>query len=77
MDDEFYRLLNLIRFGPDVSNIYEERINHRVFADKIILLICQCASLTNKMDLVSKLLPDFYGVSQIAHICKVHYLKLF
>ena len=55
---DFYRLLTLIRFGPDDPNIYQEKVLNKKFQFDEMFLICQCASLSNKMDLFFNLLPD-------------------
>ena len=58
-EKDFFRLKNLIRYGPEDPNLFEEKIipslptinEYRLFE------LCHCASLANKMDLFVKLLP--------------------
>ena len=57
-DADFYRVLNLIRFGPEVHDVYETQIKPKFFSNEQLLLLCHCASLANKMDVFSKLLPE-------------------
>ena len=52
---EIYRLLNLIRFGPDNPTIFEEKIKNMPLNFHWFVLMCRCASLANKMDLFSKI----------------------
>ena len=57
-DVDFYSVLNLIRFGPEVHDIYESQIKPKSFSNRRLLLLCHCASLANKMDVFSKLIYD-------------------
>ena len=62
------RLLNLIRYGPDDSNIYEEKIQIKNLTGAETALMCHCASLANKMDLFMKLLPKtMYAITAENH----------
>ena len=51
---KIYRLLNLIRFGPDNPTISRKRSKtcHLIFT--WFVLMCRCTSLANKMDLFLK-----------------------
>lgn len=58
--NEFYLVLNSVRFGPDDPDIYDQIINSKYlipFSEEELLLLCHCASLANKMDLFFKLIP--------------------
>lgn len=55
-NSELYRLLNLIRFGPEDADIYENQIQYRDFTQEQTLLLCKCASRSNKMNLFAKLI---------------------
>ena len=50
-----YYLLNLVRFGRPVPNLYDSEFKNKYFDDEFIDLITRCASLGNKMDLFDKL----------------------
>ena len=50
-DKEYYRLLNMIRFGPDIPSIYDEQIQNKLYSKEKMFLLCYCASLANKKDL--------------------------
>ena len=52
-EEQFYRLLNQVRFDPEAQNI-----EHAMLSDKQLLLLCICASHANKIDLFAKLLPE-------------------
>lgn len=55
---EYYRLLNLIRFGSiDERTAYKEQIEPKSFKEKELLLLCRCASLSGKQSLFEELLP--------------------
>ena len=54
-----YRLYTLIRYGPELPDVFEIfRRQYSYFPSDEKLDLCRCASLANKMDLLDKLLPD-------------------
>ena len=54
-EGKHYYLLNLVRFGRPVPNLYDSEFKDKYFDDQFIDLITRCASLGNKMDLFDKL----------------------
>lgn len=50
---DLFKLLNRIRFGPE-DHLIEIEVNTSM---KDLLIFCHCASLANKMDLFTRLLP--------------------
>ena len=61
---DYYSYLNIIRFGPEDPDIYEE-LKDSCFSNMQLFLFCQCASLSNKMDLFYKLLPKIESLPKL------------